>query len=251
MTGWVRAGKKVGLAADAGGAARIRRYEDILAMNGYGKRRLMSLRAVAVCGAVVVLAAGCNKKADNTSNYKSAINGYFGAHPVCLWQSEKRFPVQAATADQGKTEGYDALVDAGLLTRTTAEKKKFIVASEQVNNYDLSDKGRSAWTADANQPGYGNFCYGHRSVSSVDGSTPTNDQVGATTTVNYKYTVDGAPDWAKSAETQTAFPQLRSELSGTQGGTATLTDTNNGWQVSSVPNSGSGSVSGADGKIVQ
>ena len=61
-----------------------------------------------------------------------------GAHPVCLWQDTKKLPVQAATADDAKTEGYDALTDAGLLTRTTAEKKVFIVASKQVNNYDLS-----------------------------------------------------------------------------------------------------------------
>ena len=35
-----------------------------------------------------------------------------------------------------------------------------IIASKQVNNYDLSDAGRSTWTPDPAQPGYGNFCYG-------------------------------------------------------------------------------------------
>jgi len=48
--------------------------------------------------------------------------------------------VQAATADDAKTAGYDALTQEGLLMRTTAEKKVFIIASKQVNNYDLSDK---------------------------------------------------------------------------------------------------------------
>ena len=38
----------------------------------------------------------------------------------------------------------DALVDQGMLVRTTAEKKVLIIASKQVNNYDLSDKGRAA-----------------------------------------------------------------------------------------------------------
>jgi hypothetical protein len=132
--------------------------------------------------------------------------------------------------------------------RTTAEKKVMIIASKQVNNYDLSDKGRSFWTADVDQPGFGNFCYGHRKVSSVDSSTPTNSSVGATTQVNYRYTVGDAAAWANAAETQNAYPQLHSDLSGPQNGRATLTNTNNGWQVSSA-----GAVNGSsnDGKIVE
>lgn len=220
-------------------------------MKVFEMHRMMAVKAAAVCGAVVLLATGCNKKADNTSNFKSALNNYYSSKPVCLWHSEKKFPVQAATSDESKTEGYDALVDQGLLVRTTAEKKKFIVASQQVNNYDLSDKGRSAWTADPNQPGYGNFCFGNRSVSSIDSSTPTNDQVGATTTVNYHYTVDRIPDWAKNAETQTAFPQLHADINGPAMGTATLTDTNNGWQVTSAPGSANAPATGADGRVVQ
>ncbi len=209
------------------------------------------LRTAALCSAAVLLSTGCNKKADNTSNFKSAIDSYYSAHPSCLFGDEQKFPVQADTSDQSKTQNYDALVDQGLLVRTTAEKKKMIVMSKQVNNYDLSDKGRSAWTADPNQPGYGNFCYGHRKVSSLDSSTPTNDQVGATTTVNYHYTVDGAPDWASAAETQTAFPQVHANLSGPQSGTATLTNTSNGWQVSSTPGETRSAPTPADGKIVQ
>ena len=94
-------------------------------------------RAVLFCS-VTLLLAGCNKQDDSTANYKTAINNYYKAHPICLWQETKKFPVQAATSDDAKTEGYDALTDAGLLTRTTGEKKVFIVASKQVNNYDLS-----------------------------------------------------------------------------------------------------------------
>jgi hypothetical protein len=42
------------------------------------------------------------------------------------------FPVQAATSDDAKTEGYDALTQEGLLTRTTAEKKALIISLKQV-----------------------------------------------------------------------------------------------------------------------
>jgi hypothetical protein len=206
-----------------------------------------SFRVIAATGAIVFLTIGCNKKDDNSINFTSAINTYYSAHPACLWSDPTKFPVQADTSNASKTSGYDALVDQGLLVRTTAEKKVLIIASKQVNNYDISDKGRSAWTADINQPGYGNFCYGHRKVSSIDSSTPTTSAAGATTQVAYHYTLADAPAWATAPETQTAYPQLRSDLSGPQAGQATLTNTNNGWQVSAVRPS----ASGAAGQIVE
>src|ERR1700761_7250744 len=189
------------------------------------------IRITTMCGVAALVTVGCNKKADNTMNFTNAINTYYSAHPACLWSAPVKFPVQADTSDASKTAGYDALVDQGLLVRTTAEKKVMIIASKQVNNYDLSDKGRSAWTADTTQPGYGNFCYGHRKVSGIDSSTPTTDQPGATTQVSYHFTFSDAPGWASAAETQTAYPQVHTDLAGPQSAQATLTNTNQGWQV--------------------
>ncbi|HMH15470.1 MAG TPA: hypothetical protein VK578_20390 [Edaphobacter sp.] len=209
-----------------------------------------TLRAVALCGATVLLAAGCNKKDDNNLNFTNAINTHYSAHPACLWSDPVKFPVQADTSDTSKTSGYDALVDQGLLVRTTAEKKKLIIASKQVNNYDLSDKGRSAWTADVQQPGFGNFCYGQRKVDSIDASTPTTSNVGATTQVNYHYSLTGAPGWASAAETQNAYPQIRADLTGSQPGQVTLTNTSNGWAVSSARGDHNPATN-ADGKIVE
>ncbi len=206
-----------------------------------------TLRATALCGAALLVITGCDKKADNSVNFTSAINRYYAAHPACIWDTSKKFPVQANTSDDGKTMNYDALVDQGLLLRTTAEKK-IIIISKQVNNYDLSDQGRAAWTPDTSQPGFGNFCYGHRSVSSIDSSTPTTDAVGATTQISYHYTFPGAPAWATAAETQTAYPQIRTDLTAPQIGQATLTNTANGWAVSSAPGR---HITNADGSIVQ
>ena len=189
---------------------------------------------IAALCAALMLFAGCSKKADNTMNYTRAINDYYSAHPVCLWPDPVQFPVQADTSDSSKTAAYDALVDQGLLTRTTAEKPKMIVMSKQVNNYDLSDKGRSAWTADTTQPGYGNFCYGHKKVTAIDSSTPTNTEEGATTQVNFHATISDAPSWATAPETQNAYPELKTALSGPQTGEATLIDTHSGWQVGRI-----------------
>jgi hypothetical protein len=209
-------------------------------------------RSAAICGVALLLATGCNKKADNTINYKSAINSYYSAHPVCLFSEPVKFPVQVATSDASKTARYDALVDQGLLVRTNSEKK-IIILSKQQNNYDLSNEGRQAWTADTSQPGYGNFCYGHRSVSTVDSSTPTTSDPGATTQVAYRFSISDAPSWAAAAETKTAFPNVQANLTGPQTATATLTNTSNGWQVSSTQDAeGSHApATSADGKVVQ
>lgn len=181
--------------------------------------------------AMGVFALGCHSKIVDKAEFKSAINNYLSSHQDCLWHEPIKFPAQADTKDEDQTKGYDALTDAGLLLRTPAEKKRFLIGSKSVNNYDLSDKGRSHWTADPAQPGYGNFCFGHPQVSSIDQITP--DTGGATQyTVNYHYGLT-PPDWINTAEIQTAFPSLGTESSG-QAATATLTKANDGWQVQVV-----------------
>jgi hypothetical protein len=203
-----------------------------------------------VCSAVLGT-AGCNKKADTYANYKSAIDTYYAAHPACLWADEVKFPLQVATSDATKTAPYDALVDQGLLVRSTVEKKKLVVLSEQANNYDLSDKGRTVWTADTSQPGFGNFCYGHRKVESVTSATPTNDQPGASTEVTYRYTVADAPGWATAPETESAFAEIKAAVSGAQSASATLRNTPDGWAVASAPSGAKTPATAADGKVVQ
>jgi hypothetical protein len=192
---------------------------------------MMKLKVVFLCGATLLF-AGCNKQDDSKPNYQGAINDYYKARPVCLWQDTKKFPVQAATADDAKTQGYDALTDAGLLARTTAEKKVFIIASKQVNNYDLSPQGRSAWTADTSQPGYGNFCYGHRAVDSIDSFTAGVNGSGLkTATVNYHYSLADVPGWAKSEEVKTAFPSVGSALAQSEAAQDSLVMNATMWQV--------------------
>lgn len=212
-------------------------------MNSY--RITRSRWTAALVSATVAIASGCNKQADNKPHFADAINAYYSAHPVCLWKTPQKFPVQADTSDATKTAPYDALVDQGLLARSSDEKRVMIVASKQVNNYDLSEKGHAAWVADVDQPGFGNFCYGRRKVSSIDGSTPTSDERGATTQVTYHYTVSDVPAWATAEETQNAYPQLKTELGGTHQGQAILIETNEGWKVAraAVPATPAGSGS--------
>jgi hypothetical protein len=208
----------------------------------------MNVRTSATLALATTLAltAGCKKTADNTSNYKTAINNYLATNQSCLWPTPQKFPAQVNT-DSDKTAGFDALYNQGLLVRKTEEKKKLLgLVDKQVTDYDLSDKGKSSWTASQTDPSTGNFCYGHREVSSIDTATATGDQPGATASVAYHYDFSSVPGWAKDGGVQNAFPNVQRNLAGGSA-TATLRDTQNGWVVE-APKAG---TSNADGSIVQ
>ena len=81
---------------------------------------------VALCGMLgtIVLAAGCHSKVVDKAEFKSALNNYYSSRQVCLWPEPAKFPAQADTNNEDQTKGFDALTDAGLLTRTPAEKKR-------------------------------------------------------------------------------------------------------------------------------
>jgi hypothetical protein len=208
------------------------------------------LKKMTVCGVAALFIIGCNDPDRNKAAFTKAINTYYATHPSCLWDASKKFPVQVTASDDTKTTPYDALVDQGLLQRTAGEKKVFLLGSKDVTNYDISDQGRASWTPDVSQPGYGNFCYGHPVVQSIESSSATTDHVGARTLVTYVSTFTGVPSWASATETQNAFPQLHADVSGPQTNSATLLNTSSGWQFQPAPPSHK-STTAADGSIVQ
>ena len=175
-------------------------------------------------------AAGCKKQID-LIQFKSAINESFSGRHECVWPEPIKLPAQVDTSKDEKTRDFDALTDAGLFIRGSAEKKRFLVGSKQVSNYDLSDKGRPAWTPDPNQPGYGNFCFGKFNVTAIDSATPDDPSNPTQYTVKYRYEVEGIPAWATTPESMRAFPKIASDTS-IQSATATLVkDSSGGWVV--------------------
>ena len=185
--------------------------------------------------AAMILAGGCRRtNSVSQSAFRSAINDYLSGHQECVWNDPIKLPAQATTSNEDQTKGFDALTDAGLLTRTSAEKKRFLIGSKQVNNYDLSPQGRSTWTADQTQPGFGNFCFGHREVTTIDGFTPADNPDATRYSVNFHYDVAGVPAWASTTETKTAFPKISADMSGQQSATVVLVKSDKGWQVSGL-----------------
>ena len=182
---------------------------------------------------VLLLSTGCRKNAVDTMAFKSALNSYYAGKQNCLFTTPIKFPAQADTSKDEDTKSYDALTDAGLLTRTPEEKKRFLIGSKQVNDYDLSDRGRASWTADPSQPGYGNFCYAHPEVMAIDSFTAADDTA-TRYNVTYHYHAANPSDWANSPEMKTAFPKLAADMSGQQVATAVMVKTESSWQVQSV-----------------
>ncbi|HUN82930.1 MAG TPA: hypothetical protein VMU48_01055 [Terracidiphilus sp.] len=189
------------------------------------KRTIFALVVAAALG----WSTGCKKEV-NKGEFISAIDASLAHHHDCVWPAPVKMPAQADASKDEATRGYDALVDAGLLIRTPEEKKRFLIGSKQVNDYDLSDKGHSSWTPDPSQPGYGNFCFGHFNVTAVDSfkQDPTNP---SEYTVNYEYEVEGIPSWANTAESRLAFPKIAADTSIQNATVTVVKGSNGGWAV--------------------
>jgi hypothetical protein len=185
---------------------------------------------VLVLTGLFAFAIGCKKQVDQ-AEFKSAINKSFTGRHDCVWPAPIKLPAQVDPSKDEEVRNYDALTDAGLLIRSSAEKTRFLVGSKQVNQYDLSDKGRPAWTPDPNRPGYGNFCFGHFNVTAINHATPNDPSNPTQYTVNYSYEVEGLPDWVRTPESMRTFPKFAADTS-IQSATATLVKgTNGGWAV--------------------
>jgi hypothetical protein len=177
-------------------------------------------------------ATGCKKQVDH-AEFISAINKSFVGRHECVWPEPVKLPAQVDPTKDERIRAFEALTDAGLFLRASDEKKRFLVGSKQVNIYDLSDQGRSSWTPDASQPGYGNFCFGHFNATAIDNATPNDSANPTQYTVNYQYEVEGIPDWVSKPESMRAFPKLAADRS-IQSATVTVSKgANGGWVVDS------------------
>ena len=178
---------------------------------------------------LLACANGCSKPVDRAA-FLSAINKSYEGRHVCLWPEPTKLPAQADPTKDEKAHDYDVLTGAGLLNREYVIKKEPL-GSSQINKYDLSDKGHSAWTPDPGQPGSGNFCFGHFNVTAIDNATPNDPANPTQYTVNYHYEVEGIPEWARTPESMRTFRKIAADTS-IQAATATLVKgTDGGWAV--------------------
>ncbi len=158
---------------------------------------------------------GCHSKTAATpENFTQTLNAHYLEHADCLFTPAPRFPYE--TSNPTEIKQFDSLANARLLTRATE-------TAIHVNRYTVTDVGARYAPR---------FCYGHREVKAITGSTPPAQANGfVETQVSYSYTMMDVPVWAKSADVQAAFPAMTTAT--TEGGTATqtLAQTMAGWQV--------------------
>lgn len=192
---------------------------------------------------LLLLAGGCNKASSgsnvDTAPFAAALNTYYQSHPVCAFATPISFPIDAgADADIDPTEiqQLNALADAGLVAKkshqvwTAPQGPTKIRVHETVSDYELTAKGKAAWTSAS---GGGNFCYATPHVVSIDHAT--DEANGQRYGVSYHYSAGNLPDWTGNARVKAAFPNIAADAAGQpQTGLATVTKTATGWEASGV-----------------
>jgi hypothetical protein len=179
------------------------------------RKTLRRFNGFLVVASLLIATAGCHSKTAATpENFTATLNGYFLDHPDCLFPEAPRFPYE--TTDPVKTKQMNTLVTNQMLT---VDEERDLHASR----YTPTPAGARYAPR---------FCYGHRTISSIDSFTPPAQANGfPESQVAYHYTMDEVPVWARSADVRAAFPEMAHALSGTATGKATLAVTTAGWQV--------------------
>jgi hypothetical protein len=170
--------------------------------------------------ALGLVVTGCEGfKAETPKNFTAAINAYYSKHDDCLFQTALRFPYEASTSTTEKDshlKSLDALEKAGLL-RSLEDR------DIHVKRYEQTTFGKRVSPA---------FCYGHRVVTSIDGSTPKPPiENMKAVEVAYHYKMMDVPGWADSDQIRKAFPDFAKATSSDAQGRTTVVLTQVGWRV--------------------
>lgn len=211
------------------------------------------IAGAALCVGVLIV-AGCSSNKPSKADLTSAIDNYYSANPQCVFSSPVLLPAKVENSDQQQLDQYNALAQAGLLTKTEMTAKQPEKTSKRhtrrsrheaktpeappTTTFQLSDNGRFSWTEDQTKPGFGNFCYGHRQAKSIDSVAATKSNGTTTAIASYHYDLTGVPSWAKSTEVQSAFTEVQQALAGPHVAKGNFVKDPTGWKLQ--PESASG-----------
>lgn len=178
------------------------------------KKPVLTARLCATLAVSVLFVTGCDSKTKATpENFTKAINAYYQDRSECLF-SNMRFPY--ATSDAATVKQMNTLVKSHLLESSYESAVK-------TTRYTVSTTGARYAPR---------FCYGHRTVTSIDNFTaPKSGPSGfPETTVDYHYTLQDVPVWARSADIAAVFPEMARVTSSGGSDKITLAQTLSGWQ---------------------
>jgi hypothetical protein len=179
--------------------------------------RYRAFAAVTTLGMIAL--AGCSSQPKTSpKSFEKPLDAYFADHSECLYRPALNFPLELPMGKGSNTERQqlDALTGADLLKKETEGGLK-------LDRYTLTAAGERAGRQ---------FCYGHRTVTGIDGFTPPAQQGGfVETTVSYRYTMQDVPLWVKTPAMEKAFPKMAQDISGNAIGQVTMGATGAGWEV--------------------
>ncbi len=124
-----------------------------------------------------------------------------GHHSVYLGALRGGFPIEIADVEGPDKRQLRVLENQGLLVSWLSGRTH----RAKLRKYELTELGKRYYRSDDNPSG---FCFGEERVGAIVKWTYDPP---ATASVTYRYTVDLA-EWAKSADVQKEFPEIRLDL---------------------------------------
>ncbi len=219
----------------------------------------MNKTLLATLFTTAVLLSACGKDGD----FKSAINKSIQGNYSCLnlisplyvpWMDNKELEqykrensfVLVDVMKDGKiyesspnSNGADALVKAGLLTKTTKtehaigvwDKKPIKGTIFTINLYNFTDAGKQTIKTGPGDFKY-TFCYAHPEVDSILNYTEQDLSGQKIVEVKYSFKYVDVADWVSKTEIKAAFPEIEKKLDNSdKTDRIVLIKTNNGWQT--------------------
>ncbi|HVB55482.1 MAG TPA: hypothetical protein VNE63_03490 [Candidatus Acidoferrales bacterium] len=206
---------------------------------------MRKLALISIAG--LLLIAGCNdSKKPDAANFTKTINQYLARHGQACTFFAQTFPIDipaSALMDQyGTAPQMAALELAGLVhgSNTTAVIHGMMgalgpSAPRPVRRYELTDEGRKYFQVKPGVFGQNSaFCYGQETVDSiVKWTEPATMGPYTQSEVTYTYKIADLAPWAKRADVQQAFGDIRTTVSGISKANemAGLQLANKGWEV--------------------
>lgn len=196
----------------------------------------IKIALAAISGLSLTLMGCSDPKAASKANFRTALQGWFDAHPECVNIGQMPATVRADGSPADR-RGYEALTAAGLLSVQKRRENRPPVMGQDMSYdalvYQPTDAGAKVIRkSDNTLLGGSDLCFARRVVGEVTSFTEPADVMGVRVSqVRYTYRLEDMAPWARDTAVRAALPSL-AKAAGTEQGEdkAALVLTSEGWQ---------------------